>query len=324
MGDGPGGKGGQYTHKIYHVGSHLPAWLKSLMPKTALIVEEEAWNAYPYTKTIFRCPFVDKFSLECETYYTPDGGHQDNIFNLSDSEKRNRIVDLIDVVKDNVGVVYEDAEKEDPEIYISEKTGRGPLNEDWIEEYSADCEGKQQPTENGCSIMCAYKLCRVEFRYWGMQSKIERFIHDTALRKTMLKGHLQAWTWQDEWDGLTMEDIRELEQKTAADLKRRMQILNGEIPDDESSDVEDSGNNATHPDIPSSNMNGGKYIQTNTVPNLECQTDTVALPSKSSDIQGHQEMRKTFDSIEYSEAEIPNIIPKPSERLPRKSSIGFG
>ena len=58
--DGPGGKGGQYTHKIYHVGSHLPAWLKSLMPKTALIVEEEAWNAYPYTKTKFRCPFVDK------------------------------------------------------------------------------------------------------------------------------------------------------------------------------------------------------------------------------------------------------------------------
>ena len=58
--DGPGGKGGQYTHKIYHVGSHLPAWLKSLMPKTALIVEEEAWNAYPYTKTRFKRPFVDK------------------------------------------------------------------------------------------------------------------------------------------------------------------------------------------------------------------------------------------------------------------------
>lgn len=28
--------------------------------------------------------------------------------------------------------------------------------------------------------MCAYKLCRVEFRYWGMQTKIERFIDDTG------------------------------------------------------------------------------------------------------------------------------------------------
>lgn len=36
------------------------------------------------------------------------------------------------------------------------------------------------------SLMCAYKLCRVEFRYWGMQTKLEKFIHDTALRKTMV------------------------------------------------------------------------------------------------------------------------------------------
>lgn len=28
--------------------------------------------------------------------------------------------------------------------------------------------------------MCAYKLCKVEFRYWGMQTKIERFIHDVG------------------------------------------------------------------------------------------------------------------------------------------------
>ena len=45
-----------------------------------------------------------RFSLECETYYTPDGGSQENIFQLPDSDKRNRIVDLIDIVKDNVSI----------------------------------------------------------------------------------------------------------------------------------------------------------------------------------------------------------------------------
>ena len=45
---------------------------------------------------------VFRFSLEIETYYTPDGGDQENVFNLSESEKRTRIVDLIDVVKDQV------------------------------------------------------------------------------------------------------------------------------------------------------------------------------------------------------------------------------
>ena len=30
---------------------------------------------------------------------------------------------------------YENPEKEDPTVYVSEKTGRGPLNEDWIDEF---------------------------------------------------------------------------------------------------------------------------------------------------------------------------------------------
>lgn len=67
-------------------------WLKSLLPKSALSVEEEAWNAYPYTKTRYTCPFVEKFMLEIETYYFADNGHQENVFKLSGSELRNRIV----------------------------------------------------------------------------------------------------------------------------------------------------------------------------------------------------------------------------------------
>ena len=44
--EGPGAGGsntGQYTHKVYHIGSHLPGWFKSLLPASALTVEEKAW-----------------------------------------------------------------------------------------------------------------------------------------------------------------------------------------------------------------------------------------------------------------------------------------
>ncbi|KAF2905240.1 hypothetical protein ILUMI_00964 [Ignelater luminosus] len=229
--DGPGGHG-QYTHKIYHVGSHLPGWLKGILPKTALMVDEEAWNAYPYTKTRYTCPFVEKFYLEIETYYFGDNGHQENVFKLNGSDLRNRIVDLIDVVKDQLyGADY--IKDEDPKIYHSEKSGRGPLSETWLEDYWNEVQGKPQPLPNGKSLMCAYKLCRVEFRYWGMQTKIEKFIHDVALRKTMLRAHRQAWAWQDEWHGLTMEDIREIERQTQLALKRKMAQANGEEFDED-------------------------------------------------------------------------------------------
>nr|XP_021525364.1 membrane-associated phosphatidylinositol transfer protein 1 isoform X2 [Aotus nancymaae] len=74
--------------------------------------------------------------------------------------------------------------------------------------------------------MCAYKLCKVEFRYWGMQAKIEQFIHDVGLRRVMLRAHRQAWCWQDEWTELSMADIRALEEETARMLAQRMAKCN--------------------------------------------------------------------------------------------------
>uniref|UniRef100_A0A673ZD15 Phosphatidylinositol transfer protein membrane associated 2 n=1 Tax=Salmo trutta TaxID=8032 RepID=A0A673ZD15_SALTR len=210
--NGPGGIG-QYTHKVYHIGMHIPSWFRSILPKAALRVEEESWNAYPYTRTRYTCPFVEKFSIDIETYYKPDTGNQPDVFNMSPAEKRLRTLDPIDIVKDPI-TPHEYLQEEDPRIYRSDKTKRGPLQEDWIEEYNNN-PGKTP-------IMCAYKLCKVEFRYWGMQSKIERFIHDVGLRKVMVRAHRQAWCWQDEWYGLTIEDIRQLELETQLALAQKM------------------------------------------------------------------------------------------------------
>lgn len=43
---------GQYTYKIYHLASKVPAFIRLLAPKGSLEVHEEAWNAYPYCKTV--------------------------------------------------------------------------------------------------------------------------------------------------------------------------------------------------------------------------------------------------------------------------------
>lgn len=80
--------------------------------------------------------------------------------------------------------------------------------------------------------MCAYKLCRAEFRYWGMQSRCERFIHEIALRKTILRAHRQAWCWQDDYQGLTLADIRRLEDETQHELNRRMAQFENETTDE--------------------------------------------------------------------------------------------
>ncbi|XP_047497334.1 protein retinal degeneration B-like isoform X7 [Penaeus chinensis] len=262
-GPGPDGKG-QYTHKVYHVGSHLPGWLKSLIPKSALSVEEEAWNAYPYTKTRFTCPFVEKFSIEVETYYHNDGGHQENVFKLSKSEMKQREVDLIDVVRDQLyGADYK--EEEDPRKYVSQKTSRGPLGDNWINDYWDMCKDKPTPLPNGEAIMCAYKLCKVEFRYWGMQTKIEKFIHDVALRKTMLRAHRQAWAWMDEWWGLTIEDIRNIEKETQDLLAKKY----GAGDDEEGEEEEEEGDRGNVTPEVNADLPQSPSVSSDRTPNLE-------------------------------------------------------
>lgn len=132
------------------------------------------------------------------------------------------IADYMDFVKDPISS-GDYCIEEDPKLFVSEKTGRGPLGDDWIE----------QQTAKGKSVMCAYKLCRVEFRYWGMQTRVEKWIHDLALRKTMLRAHRQAWAWQDEWHGLTMDDIRRLEKDAQDELKRFMEAALRSADDDD-------------------------------------------------------------------------------------------
>ncbi|XP_053698054.1 protein retinal degeneration B [Sabethes cyaneus] len=279
--DGPGGNG-QYTRKIYHVGSHLPGWIKGLLPKSALTVEEEAWNAYPYTKTRYTCPFVEKFSLEIETYYFADNGHQENVFQLNGGDLRNRIVDIIDIVKDQLtGADY--IQEEDPTLYVSAKTARGPLGESWLADYWEEVRGKTQPTSQNMSLMCAYKLCRVEFRYWGMQTKLEKFIHDVALRKTMVRAHRQAWAWQDEWYGLTMDDIREIERQTQLALQKKM----GNEDDEDEEDRSVSDNNSRQ----SNQFNSIEKTDENSTPQV-MKKPTIAPPSPPLQQQQQQQHRQ--------------------------------
>ena len=49
----------------------------------------------------------------------------------------------------------------------------------------------------------------------------------------MVHAHRQAWCWQDEYFGLTIEDIRQLEHQTALALAKKMAVANGEEVEDD-------------------------------------------------------------------------------------------
>jgi hypothetical protein len=152
---------------------------------------------------VLQCPFFNKFQLILETTHLPDYGTTENALNLDSKMIKKRQVEFIDIAMDPVETYVED---EDPTKFRSQKTGRGPLQEGW---------------QKTCSpVMCAYKCVTVDVPYWGFGSRLEKFVSKNAQRKILLEGHRKCFCWLDEWHGLTMEDVRKMEDDTAKAISR--------------------------------------------------------------------------------------------------------
>lgn len=211
---------GQYTFKIYHLKSKVPKLIHLLLPAGSTELHEHAWNAYPYCRTILTNPtyMKDNFMIKIETLHAPDRGTQANAHKLSPEVLRKRDVLFIDIANDPFSGDYKLSE--DPSKFKSEKTGRGPL-------VSKNWRNEVEP------VMCAYKLVTVEFRWMGLQNKIESFIMKQEAR-LFQKFHRELFCWLDRWYGLTMQDIRALEAETKRllDEQRQRGPLQGSSPDE--------------------------------------------------------------------------------------------
>ncbi|KAJ8037841.1 Cytoplasmic phosphatidylinositol transfer protein 1 [Holothuria leucospilota] len=190
---------GRYTEKRIYLSSRLPVWSQRLIARLCsyFYVTEKAWNFYPFTITEYSCSFLDKFSLYILSRYENNCGTSYNCLGLSEEDLKEREVDHVDIVFNEVPEKYYKVE-EDLTKFKSKTTDRGPLKPGW--------------KENTTPIMCSYKAIKMKFEVWGLQSKVENFAH-RAIRDILVLGHRQAFAWIDEWHGMTLEEVRQIEKK---------------------------------------------------------------------------------------------------------------
>lgn len=127
------------------------------------------------------------------------------VHELPPDKLKAREVVYIDIAHDPIASADYKSD-EDPTKFKSLKTGRGPLNtKDW--------------TNNVTPVMTCYKLVTCEFKWFGLQTRVENFIQKSE-RRLFTNFHRQVFCWIDRWYGLTMEDIRSIEDKTKEELDR--------------------------------------------------------------------------------------------------------
>uniref|UniRef100_A0A7S1TLE8 Phosphatidylinositol transfer protein N-terminal domain-containing protein n=1 Tax=Erythrolobus australicus TaxID=1077150 RepID=A0A7S1TLE8_9RHOD len=203
---------GQYTEKIMHLKSKIPRFITAVLPESALQLIERSWNAYPKSLTIYENAYMgESFHLSVESMHANDRGTQANANGLKGAELDARKVDYINVSCSDANHKF--VEGEDPRTFQSKKTGRGPFLERWFES-SPVC-------------MCAYKVVRLRFKMWGIQTKVEQWGQLYGLRGPFVEYHRKLICWMDEWMGLTMADIRKMEAETR-EANRSKLVTHGE------------------------------------------------------------------------------------------------
>lgn len=201
---------GQYTHKRYYLANKVPSIVRFLAPTGSLEVDERAWNSYPYCRTIIENPayMKENFMLKLDSIYAQDDGETENIHQLTPEMLEQREVVYVDIVNDRLYSTSDYDPNCDPTTFQSVKTGRGPL------------VGSSWWKNTSIPIMCCYKLVSCEFRWWGLQSQVERILHDQE-RRIFLNFHRQLFCWMDRWHGLSMKDIRALEEAAKEELDQQ-------------------------------------------------------------------------------------------------------
>lgn len=210
-----------YSEKIMHLKSKLPKFVSMLVPDSMTDIVEKSWNSFPWCKTEYSNAFFgDKFYMSVETMHADDRGTQENAVNLPAEELAKRKVDYLNIACEDSSVPMKKGE--DPTKFLSVKTGRGHLKRTFMEDHDP--------------IMTCYKVVKLRFKVFGLQSRVESWGHLYGIQNPFLEYHRKIFCWIDEWYGMTIADIRAVEEETAKITKAKLQQsikqkpqLNGKI-----------------------------------------------------------------------------------------------
>jgi hypothetical protein len=215
---------GQFTHKLYLIASKLPWFVRKFLSKESTTIHERSWNMYPRVKTVLTNDFFrtnGRIEVDTITRVCVNGKAEENVHNLTPEQLEKREIVVIDIAEQIPAGEYK--EDEDPSLFKSVKTGRGPLIKgEWI-------NANQKP------LICCYKLVFVEFKVFGLQTRAENYIK-TMYKQLFTNFHRQIFCWIDKWHGLTLEDVRIIEEDLAKALLKK--IAEGELSKNKLGDSE--------------------------------------------------------------------------------------
>lgn len=180
------------THKIMYLKPRFPRVLHSLIPEDACIVEEISYNAYTKCHTFYKNRYFsnDTFNMVFNTINRDGAEILENPFEHDPEHTRNIEKISLDLHSPPINPMF------DPSVYYHEESGRGRLDEQWMEGYK----------NKGIPMMVSYKHLTVEINNYMMgwvSTEIEK-----VMRGVITSVQQRIFCTMDKWYGKTIDGIR--------------------------------------------------------------------------------------------------------------------
>jgi hypothetical protein len=225
---------GQFTYKIMHFKSRMPAFVRLVIPDKYLHIHERSWNAYPHYVTKYELPGMGSaFVMSVETQhvpYRPDAPFPDNAVDIPADKLKKRKVVWLDVVDSKPPPA---TPEEDCRGFVCPEGGIAtPLTGDKkgkaADESKPPFWTKSYPGE----MMCCVKVVTFKFKWRGIQSVTEKYALNTVYHGIFLGGHRKLTKWAGQWFPMGIEDVRAFEARLLAECNQLEFERDEGAPDD--------------------------------------------------------------------------------------------
>ena len=214
------GEKGQYTHKIMHFKSKIPAFIRWAIPDKYCHLHEKSHNSYPHFHTLYENPGLGKdFYLLVESQhivYDKAKGCPDNVLGLTEEELKIRKVMYLDIVNGKpgpekkewnmVGFQCPEAGVNQP-LTAPKKTRNEDKPPEWVENYDGE-------------LMICVKVVKLLFKWRGLQNAVEKYALNTTFHDVFLDSHRALMSWAKEWYPMNLEQIRAMERELEEEQRR--------------------------------------------------------------------------------------------------------
>lgn len=219
---------GIFAHKVMHYKSRIPSWIRWAIPENVTSFNEKSWSAFPHGKCVYSDQGLHKFKMVIDSYsqpYSRDSEIENNPCKLPEEMLKKRTIKYVDIISSKP---KPDRKEWDLSGFECESANISKLAEP-TRIFDPAVPPEWTETYEGPMMVCC-KVIIADFPYWGLETKVERYLTKKLVPGLLLDSARSLVAWAPEWSNMSPEEVSQYVMETFEEINNQIADNQGREP----------------------------------------------------------------------------------------------